>query len=79
MMAGQSGIAGSTKIGKNCIIAGQVGFVGHITVADNTTVCAKSGVSGNVRKSGTIIFGSPAIDRMQFLRAYTKFKQSGQE
>lgn len=79
MMAGQSGIAGSTKIGKNCIIAGQVGFVGHITVADNTTVCAKSGVSGNVRKSGSIIFGSPAIDRMQFLRAYTKFKQSGQE
>lgn len=79
VMAAQTGIAGSTKIGKNCIIAGQVGFVGHITVADNTTVGAKSGVIGNVRKPGSVIFGIPAIDRVQYLRAFAKFKQSGRE
>ena len=79
VMAAQTGIAGSTKIGKNCIIAGQVGFVGHITVADGTTVGAKSGVIGNVRKSGAVLFGTPAIDRTLYLRSYAKFKQSGQE
>lgn len=79
VMAAQTGIAGSTKIGKNCIIAGQVGFVGHITIADNTTVGAKSGVIGNIRKPGQVVFGIPAIDRTQYLRAFAKFKQSGQE
>ena len=77
VMAAQCGIAGSTKIGKNCILAGQVGIVGHITIADNTTICAQAGVIGNIRKSGQVVFGSPAIDRMQYLRSYARFKEAG--
>lgn len=78
-MAAMSGIAGSAEIGKSCIIAGQVGIVGHIKVADNTTVGAQSGVIGNVRKSGQILMGMPAIPRTTFMRAYAKFKASGEE
>ena len=78
-MAEMSGIAGSAEIGKSCIIAGQVGIVGHIKVADNTTVGAQSGVIGNVRKSGQILMGMPAIPRATFMRAYAKFKASGEE
>lgn len=78
-MAAMSGIAGSAEIGKSCIIAGQVGIVGHIKVADNTTVGAQSGVIGNVRKSGQILMGMPAIPRATFMRAYAKFKASGEE
>lgn len=78
-MAAQCGIAGSTKVGKNCILAGQVGLVGHISIADNTTIGAKAGVIGNVRKSGEQLLGIPAIRLKQYLRAYAKFKASGEE
>ena len=73
------GIAGSTKIGKNCIIAGQVGIVGHLTIADGTTIAAQSGVIGNVRKSGQKIFGTPAIDINNYMRSYAIFKQNGKQ
>lgn len=79
VMAALSGIAGSAKIGKNCIIGGQVGIVGHITVADNTTIGAQAGITGNVRKPGAVLLGMPAFDRLQYLKAYARFKQSGQE
>ena len=79
VMAAQTGIAGSTIIGKNCILAGQVGIVGHVKIADNTTIGAKTGVIGNVRKSGEVLFGTPALDRTLFLKAYAKFKASASE
>lgn len=78
-IAAQTGIAGSSKIGESCILAGQVGIVGHITIADHTTVAAKSGVIGNIRKGGDTWFGTPAILHKTYLRAYAKFKASGQE
>jgi len=79
VMAAQSGIAGSAVVGKNCIIAGQVGIVGHIKIADNTTIGAQAGVIGNVRKSGEVLVGMPAIPRTTFMKAYAKFKASGEE
>lgn len=78
-MAAQTGVAGSTVIGKSCIIAGQTGIVGHLKIADRTTICAQSGVIGNVRTPGQTLFGMPAINHKTFLRAYTKFKKSGEE
>ena len=78
-MAALTGVAGSTKIGKNCIFAGQVGIVGHINVVPNTTIGAKSGLIGNVKKSGQSFFGTPAIPLKTYLKAYAKFKQSGEE
>jgi len=78
VMAAQCGIAGSTQVGENCILAGQVGVVGHIKIADGTTIGAQSGIIGNVRKSGETLFGSPAFPIKQFLRAYAKFKQTGE-
>ena len=79
VMAAQCGIAGSTKIGKYCILAGQVGIVGHLTIADHTTFCAQAGVIGNVRKEGEVLFGTPAIDRLHYLKSYAVFKQQGKE
>ncbi|MGE5806935.1 MAG: UDP-3-O-(3-hydroxymyristoyl)glucosamine N-acyltransferase [Ignavibacteria bacterium] len=58
-MAAQSGVAGSTKIGKHCLLAGQVGVIGHIEIADNVILYAQSGVSKGIPKGGTY-FGSPS-------------------
>ena len=35
VIAGQCGIAGSTKVGENCQIGGQVGIIGHIVIGNN--------------------------------------------
>ncbi|WP_162427129.1 UDP-3-O-(3-hydroxymyristoyl)glucosamine N-acyltransferase [Pontibacter pudoricolor] len=75
VIAAQTGISGSAKIGNHCVIAGQVGIVGHITIADRTTVGAQSGVGKTIKKSGTIIQGSPAFDYKQNLRALTVFRK----
>jgi len=67
-IAAQTGISGSTKIGKNCMIAGQVGLGGHITIGDNTNIGAQSGIISNI-ESGRNIMGAPAIDMKNFFRS----------
>ena len=79
VMAAQCGIAGSTKIGKYCMLAGQVGIIGHLTIADHTTFCAQAGVIKSVSKEGQVLFGTPALDRLHYLRSYAAFKQQGKE
>jgi UDP-3-O-[3-hydroxymyristoyl] glucosamine N-acyltransferase len=44
VIAAQSGISGSTKVGKNCMFGGQVGLIGHITIADGVKIAAQSGI-----------------------------------
>ena len=79
VMAALTGIAGSTQIGEGCIFAGQVGITGHIKVADHTTIGAKSGLISNIRKPGETYWGNPAILHRTYLKAYAKFKHSGEE
>jgi UDP-3-O-[3-hydroxymyristoyl] glucosamine N-acyltransferase len=66
-IAAQTGISGSTKIGKRVIIAGQVGFVGHINIGDDSFIGAKAGVSKSV-EPGAKITGYPARDLMTMRR-----------
>lgn len=74
VIAAQSGIAGSTKIGKNCMVGGQVGFAGHISIPDNTKVAAQSGIANNIKGEGKILLGSPAIEILDYRKAYAVFK-----
>jgi UDP-3-O-[3-hydroxymyristoyl] glucosamine N-acyltransferase len=69
VMAGQTGIAGSSKIGKNCMFAGQVGIAGHLKIADGTRIGAQAGVAGDVREENSTIGGTPAIDHRLFLKS----------
>jgi UDP-3-O-[3-hydroxymyristoyl] glucosamine N-acyltransferase len=64
VVAAQTGISGSTKVGKHVTIAGQVGTVGHIEIGDNAILAAKSGISKNV-PPGEIWFGYPAMTIMK--------------
>ena len=79
VMAAQTGVAGSAKIGKHCIIGGQVGLSGHITIADNTTLAAQTGVISSIKTEGQVFLGSPALPHKQFLRAYAVFRRNGKE
>ena len=59
IIAGQAGVAGSSKIGKHCYLLGQVGVSGHLEVTDNVILHPQAGISKSIIKPGNY-FGSPA-------------------
>jgi UDP-3-O-[3-hydroxymyristoyl] glucosamine N-acyltransferase len=75
VIAGQTGISGSTKIGKNCVLAGQVGIAGHVNIADKVTIGAQAGITKSITQEGQILLGSPAIYVGDFRRSITIFKK----
>lgn len=74
VMSAQVGVAGSTKIGEWCMFGGQVGIGGHAAIADRTMAGAQSGIPNTVKKPGTAIQGSPAIEARNFWRSSAIFK-----
>jgi UDP-3-O-[3-hydroxymyristoyl] glucosamine N-acyltransferase len=74
VIAAQTGIAGSTKIGRNGRIGGQVGFGGHLVIGDFVQIQGQAGVINN-QPDNVKLNGTPAIDFMSFMRAYTVFKK----
>jgi UDP-3-O-[3-hydroxymyristoyl] glucosamine N-acyltransferase len=75
VMAGQTGIAGSSKIGKNCMFGGQVGISGHLKIADGIKIGAQSGVPGDVKEENSILLGTPAINHRDFFRSSVIFRK----
>jgi len=59
IIAAQTGISGSTRVGEKVMMAGQVGVIGHLTIEDNTIIAAQSGISKDL--PGGAWFGSPAV------------------
>jgi UDP-3-O-[3-hydroxymyristoyl] glucosamine N-acyltransferase len=51
-IAASTGIAGTTFIGKRCMIGGMVGIVGHLKITDDVIVNATSTVNRNITKPG---------------------------
>lgn len=75
VIAAQTGIAGSSKIGANCMIGGQVGIAGHISIANGCKIAAQSGISASMLKENTIVQGSPALEIMEFKKAYIVYRR----
>ncbi len=67
LMAGV-GVAGSTRLGDDVILAGHVGVTDHLVIGDRARVAAKSAVFGDVAP-GASVGGHPARAHRQFLRA----------
>lgn len=72
IICAQTGLAGSTVLEKNVLLAGQVGASGHLTVHEGAIVYAQSGIGGDV-PAGARISGSPAFNAAEWLRAVTAF------
>jgi UDP-3-O-[3-hydroxymyristoyl] glucosamine N-acyltransferase len=67
IMAGV-GIAGSTRVGNEVILAGHVGVTDHLVIGDRARIAAKSAIFGDV-PAGASFSGHPARPHRQFLRA----------
>ena len=74
VMSAQVGIAGSTKVGEWCMFGGQVGIAGHAVIANRTMAGAQSGIPNSIKKEGTAIQGSPAIEGRNFWKSSAIFK-----
>jgi len=74
VIAAQSGISGSTKVGKNCMFGGQVGLIGHINIASGVKIAAQSGVTKDIKEEGIVIQGSPSFEFGPYQRSYLLFR-----
>lgn len=77
LVCSQTGLAGSSVIGKRVILAGQVGIAGHLRVGDDAVITAKSATSHDV-ENGKIISGIPAFDNRDWLRSIAAFRRLGE-
>jgi len=67
LIMAQVGIAGSTTVEDDAILAGQAGLADHLQVGRAARVAAQSGVIGNI-PAGATVSGYPARDHREVLR-----------
>ena len=67
LLAAQSGVSGSTRLGNYVVLAGQAGLAGHLELGDRVIVTAQSGVGKDV-PPGVMISGEYAVDTKRHLR-----------
>jgi UDP-3-O-[3-hydroxymyristoyl] glucosamine N-acyltransferase len=74
VMAAMSGVAGSTKVGKRCMIGGGVVMVNQITICDDALFTFRSVVTRSVKTPGTYSGSLPAEEAAQWRRNAARFK-----
>jgi UDP-3-O-[3-hydroxymyristoyl] glucosamine N-acyltransferase len=74
LICAQTGLAGSSHIGKRVILAGQVGIAGHLKIGDDVIITAKSATSHDV-ENGKVISGIPGFDNREWLRSTAAFRR----
>ncbi len=77
LICSQTGLAGSSVIGKRVILAGQVGIAGHLKVGDDVVITAKSATSHDV-ENGKILSGIPAFENREWLRSTAAYRRLGE-
>jgi UDP-3-O-[3-hydroxymyristoyl] glucosamine N-acyltransferase len=68
----QSGIAGSTKFGRNVVMGGQAATSGHLEIAAFNTFAARSGITSSIRESGKTFAGFPLMEHKKWLKLQAK-------
>lgn len=74
LFAGQTGIAGSTRIGAGVMTGGQAGMIGHLHIGDRAQIAAKAAVYQDV-EPGQGVGGVPAVEQRRFLRSSAALQQ----
>lgn len=75
VIAACTGISGSTRIGRRCMIAGAVGFVGHLDITDDVIVTGQTMVNRSIDKAGAYSSALPMDDARRWRRNSARFRQ----
>ncbi len=68
ILAGQVGVAGSSRIESGVMAGGQAGVAGHLTVGEGAQLSAQAGIISDI-PAGETVMGFPARPRGEFLRS----------
>ena len=75
VMAACSGVSGSTRIGKRCMIAGAVGNVGHLEICEDVVITGQTRVSRSLTQPGVYSSALPADAAARWRRNSARFRQ----
>jgi UDP-3-O-[3-hydroxymyristoyl] glucosamine N-acyltransferase len=56
------------------MFGGQVGVAGHLKIADGVKAAAQTGIGKSINEAGSVVMGAPALNAMQYNKAYVVFK-----
>jgi UDP-3-O-[3-hydroxymyristoyl] glucosamine N-acyltransferase len=74
VIAGCVGIAGSTNIGKYCMIGGASNFAGHLSVTDKVIITGMTAVTKSITEPGMYSSGIVgAVPNHEFLKNNARF------
>lgn len=73
LIVSQTGLAGSTKLGRNVVMGGQSGTVGHLSVGDFAQVAARGGVSKSIEGGKKYAGAYPILELGEFFKIQAKF------
>jgi UDP-3-O-[3-hydroxymyristoyl] glucosamine N-acyltransferase len=74
ILVSQSGISGSTKLGRNVVMGGQSATAGHLVIGDFATIAARGGVTKSI-KGGEVYSGFPLIKHKDWLKLQAKISK----
>ena len=74
-IAACTGIAGSTRVGKNCIFGGGSGVAGHLDIADNVHLTGMTLVSKSIKKPGVYSSGTAVEPNAAWRKNAVRFRQ----
>jgi UDP-3-O-[3-hydroxymyristoyl] glucosamine N-acyltransferase len=72
VIAGQTGLAGSSKLGRSTVFGAQSGVAGHLEIAPFNTFAARTGVTKTIKESGKVFAGFPFMDHRAWLKIQGK-------
>jgi UDP-3-O-[3-hydroxymyristoyl] glucosamine N-acyltransferase len=75
VIAGCTGVSGSTTIGERCVIGGMVGIAGHVQICDDTIITGRTTVIGSIREPGMYSSGLPEEPTPRFRRNAARFQR----
>ncbi len=71
ILVSQTGLAGSTTLGRNVVMGGQSATAGHLSIAPFTTMAARSGVTKSITQKG-VYSGFPLMEHKMWLKLQAK-------
>ena len=78
VIAGCSGIAGSTEIGEHCIIGGDVSVSGHLKIVDNVSITGGTNVYNRINEPGIYSSGMPLQTNKAWHRTFVHLQKLDQ-
>ena len=72
LFVAQSGVGGSTTIGRNCVVSGQCAFSDHLEIAPFSTFTARSGITKSIKEPKGVWSGYPLMPHRKWMKLQMK-------